>query len=198
MHRTLIMSGFSFIARLMAATTVMFSLSQSLNAAGVGQSSLTAVHDTYIQRGTTTNFGAATTFLVKRDGADFSGGSDRIAYLRFDVDAPQAGVDGASLWLTFTNYPGDGITPFTFQVFGLPDGHANESFDESALNFSNATNASTTLPGSLNLATGCGISSRRMRTTTSASSFFASLPTSPSQVFLLPVKTPISDSGRRW
>ncbi len=150
MHRILMMPGFSFFPRLMAATVAAVSLAPALQAAGVGQSSLTAVHDTYIQRGTTTDFGAATTFLVKRDGADFSGGSDRIAYLRFDVNAPQVGVDGASLWLTFTNYPGDGTTPFNFQVFGLPDGHANESFDESTLNFSNATNASNTLPGSLN------------------------------------------------
>ena len=144
------MPGLLRFPRLLAATAAVISLVPALQAAGVGQSSLTAVHDTYIQRGTTTNFGAATTFLVKRDGADFSGGSDRMGYLRFDVDAPLAAVDGASLWLTFTSHPGDGSTPFTFQVFGLPDGHPNESFDESTLNFSNATNASTTLPGSLN------------------------------------------------
>jgi autotransporter-associated beta strand protein len=120
------------------------------HAAGIGQTLLTAVHDTYVQRGTTTDFGAATTFLVKRDGADFSGGSDRIGYLRFAIGGPLAAVDSASLLLTFTNYPGDGTTPFTFEVFGLPDGHPDEAFDESLLNFSNATNASTTLPGSLN------------------------------------------------
>ncbi len=121
-----------------------------LHAAGIGQTANTAVHDTYIQRGTTTDVGAATTFLVKRDGANFSGGSDRIGYFRFAVGGPLAAVDSASLLLSFTNYPGDGTTPFTFEVFGLPDGHPNEAFDESLLNFSNATNASTTLPGSLN------------------------------------------------
>lgn len=121
-----------------------------LHAAGIGQTSQTAAHDTYIQRGTTSDFGAATTFLVKRDGVDFSGGSDRIGYLRFTVNGPLAAVDSASLLLSFTNYPGDGTTPFSFEVFGLPDGHPNEAFDESALNFSNASNASTTLPGSFN------------------------------------------------
>lgn len=150
MRRIPMIPGFSIIQRFAALAAVMVPFAPGLRAAGVGQSSLTAVHDTYIQRGSTTDFGAATTFLVKRDGADFSGGSDRIGYLRFDLDAPAAMVESASLWLTFTNYPGDGTTPFTFQVFGLPDGHPNESFDESTLNFSNATNASTSLPGSLN------------------------------------------------
>lgn len=142
------------VLRLIAAAGFGLALSMPClsHAAGIGQTAVTAVHDTYIQRGTTTDVGAATTFLVKRDGADFSGGSDRIGYLRFAVDGPLAAVDSASLLLSFTNYPGDGTTPFTFEVFGLPDGHPNEAFDESLLNFSNATNASTTLPGSLNSA----------------------------------------------
>ena len=140
------------VLRLIAVVMFGFALAISCvsHAAGIGQGSLTAVHDTYIQRGTTTDFGATTTFIVKRDGVDFSGGSDRIGYLRFAIDGPLATVDSASLLLTFTNYPGDGTTPFTFEVFGLPDSHPDEAFDESLLNFSNATNASTTLPGSLN------------------------------------------------
>jgi autotransporter-associated beta strand protein len=133
-----------------AALWLALSMPCLSHAAGIGQTAFTAVHDTYIQRGSTTDYGAGTTFLVKRDGADFSGGSDRIGYLRFAVGGPISAVDSASLLLSFTNYPGDGTTPFTFEVFGLPDGHPNEAFDESLLNFSNATNASTTLPGSLN------------------------------------------------
>jgi autotransporter-associated beta strand protein len=136
--------------RLIAAVSPAFVAQGVTQGAGISQQSLIALQDTYIQRGTTTDFGAVTTFLVKRDGVDFSGGSDRIGYLRFALDAPSPAVDSASLLLSFTNYPGDGTTPFTFEVFGLPDGHPNEAFDESLLNFGNATNASTTLPGSLN------------------------------------------------
>ncbi|MEY3897083.1 MAG: hypothetical protein RLZZ214_2604, partial [Verrucomicrobiota bacterium] len=138
------------VLRLIPAAALALAMPCISHAAGIGQTSITAIQDTYIQRGTSTDFGAATTFLAKRDGADFSGGSDRIGYLRFVVSGPLAAVDSASLLLTFTNYPGDGTTPFTFEVFGLPDGHSNEAFDESLLNFSNAANASTTLPGSLN------------------------------------------------
>jgi autotransporter-associated beta strand protein len=136
--------------RLFSVAALALVISCTTHASGIGQAFLTAVQDTYIQRGTTSDFGAATTLLVKRDGAGFSGGSDRIGYLRFAVGGPPAAVDSAGLLLTFTNYPGDGATPFTFEIFGLPDGHPNEDFNESLLNFSNATNASTTLPGSLN------------------------------------------------
>lgn len=140
------------ISLLIAAAVLALAVPCISHAAGIGQTSSIPIQDTYIQRGTSTDFGAATTFLVKRDGADFAGGSDRIGYLRFGVDGPLATVDSASLLLTFTNYPGDGTTPFTFEVFGIPEGHPNEVFDESLLNFSNAANASTTLPGSLNSA----------------------------------------------
>ena len=138
--------------RVFFVSWLVIALIASLNAAGVDQKFLTAVHDTYIQRGTYTDNGGATTFLIKRDSADFSGGSDRFGYLHFAIDAPAVAVDSASLFLTFTNYPGDGTTPFTFEVFGLPDGHPDEAFSESSLNFSNAINSSTNLPGSLNAA----------------------------------------------
>lgn len=122
-----------------------------LQAAGFDQQSYTPSHDAFIQRGApTATAGSGDEFLVKRDSATVSGSSDRIAYLRFSTTAPYAVVDGASLFLTINNYAGDGTTPFTFEVCGLPDGHANESFNETLLTFNTATNATTSMPGSLN------------------------------------------------
>jgi len=122
-----------------------------LHAAGFDQQSFTPSHDAFIQRGAPNSpAGTGDEFLVKRDSATVSGGSDRIAYLRFSTAAPYPGVDSASLFLTLNNYAGDGTTPFTFQIFGLPDGHPNESFNETLLTFNTATNATTTMPGSLN------------------------------------------------
>lgn len=138
------------VLRLIAAGSLALALPGTSPGAGIGQASFTAAQDTHIQRGASSDFGSATTFLVKRDSADFSNSTDRIGYLGFDIGEPLAAVDSASLLLTFTNYPGDGTTPFTFEVFGLPDGHPDEAFNESLLNFSNASNASSTLPGSLN------------------------------------------------
>jgi hypothetical protein len=122
-----------------------------LHAAGFDQQSFTPSHDAFIQRGSpTATAGTGDEFLVKRDSATVSGGSDRIAYLRFSTAAPYTVVDSASLFITINNYAGDGTTPFTFEVFGLPDGHPNESFSETLLAFNTATNATTTMPGSLN------------------------------------------------
>ncbi len=123
----------------------------ALHAAGFDQQSFTPSHDAFIQRGSpTATAGTGDEFLVKRDSATVSGGSDRLAYLRFSTAAPYAVVDSASLFLTLNNYSGDGTTPFTFELFGLPDGHPNESFNETLLTFNTATNATTTMPGSLN------------------------------------------------
>jgi hypothetical protein len=122
-----------------------------VHAAGFDQHAFTPSHDTFVQRANpTSTAGSGGEFLVKRDSATASGGSDRLGYLRFTTAAPYSVVDGASLHITINQYPGDGSTPFTFEVFGLPDGHANESFNESQLTFNTATNATTSMPGSLN------------------------------------------------
>ena len=105
--------------------TVLACFPSSARAIGFDQQSYTPTHDTFIQRGApTTTAGTGDEFLVKRDSATVSGGSDRIGYLRFSTAAPYTVVDSASLFISFNNYPGDGTTPFTFEVFGLPDGHA--------------------------------------------------------------------------
>ncbi len=120
-----------------------------LHAAGFEQSLHTAAADAHVERGSpSSNFGVSQTLLVKRSAATTSAGTDRIAYLRFTVDGPLSTINGAALELTFGQFPGDGTTPFTFEVYGLPDGHADEAFDENTLTFSNAANTSTSAPGS--------------------------------------------------
>lgn len=138
------------IGRCLIASAKILPLAPTLlPAAGTEQLSFTATHDTFIQRGSAANHGSGTSLAVKREGAAISGGTDRIGYLRFDVPGRFDSVTDATLCLSFRQYPGDGTTPFSFRVYGLPDGHANEDFDESTLNFTNARNASTRLPGSL-------------------------------------------------
>jgi len=110
-----------------------------------------ASHDTFIQRGTATNHGDSNTIMLKRERADRSGGTDRIGYLRFDVPVGPLRVAGGSLVLAIKAHPGSGGTPFSFRLFGLPDGHADEAFDESLLNFSIAANATKSRGGSLNV-----------------------------------------------
>lgn len=120
-----------------------------LHAAGFEQSLHTAAADAHVERGSpSSNFGSSQTMLVKRSAATTSAGTDRFAYLRFTVDGPLSTINGAALELTFSQFPGDGTTPFTFEVYGLPDGHPDEAFNENTLAFSNAANASTSAPGS--------------------------------------------------
>jgi len=119
--------------------------------AGFEQALHPAVADTYIERGSpAVPQGSAQTLLMKRASATSSNGTDRACYLRFSVDSDCAAVTDALLELTFSQYPGDGTTAFTFDVYGLPDGHANETFDEDTLTFSSAVNASSSISGSFN------------------------------------------------
>ena len=146
------------IGRCLIASASILPLAPTLlPAAGTEQLSFTATHDTFIQRGSAANHGSGTSLAVKREGTAISGGTDRIGYLRFDVPGRFASLTDATLCLSFRQHPGDGTAPFSFRVYGLPDGHANEDFDESTLNFTNAGNASTRLPGSLDPAGLCDL-----------------------------------------
>ena len=121
-----------------------------LAASAIEQRNLALAADTYIQRGSSTIFGTGTTFLVKRDFAATSGGTDRIGYLRFTTPASTPTTTAASLVLTITSYPGDTNGPFAFEIFGLPDSHPDEAFDSATFNFTSAANAATNAPGSFN------------------------------------------------
>jgi autotransporter-associated beta strand protein len=121
----------------------------SRTASGQTSCVLTAKADTYIQRNAPiANNGSATTVLAKRESATGSGSYDRIGYFRFLTPTSFGEPDDVSLSLTVTDNAGYGGTLFGFTVYGLPDGHANEAFDEAALNFNTAVNASTSASGS--------------------------------------------------
>lgn len=126
-------------------------VSASFAWAGFEQSSHIASADTYIERGSPTlNYGSATTVLMKRSSLTSGHGTDRISYLRFTLDTAATAVSEAVLELSISQYSGDGTTPFTFRVYGLPDGHPDEAFNESTFSFSTAANASSTASGSFN------------------------------------------------
>ena len=133
------------------ALTIFVFAPVPLTAAGYEQSMHPAAADTYIERGSpTVPRGTAQTLLMKRASAASSNGTDRAAYLRFPLPSDRATVTEAALELTFSQYPGDGTLPFTFDLYGLPDGHPDEAFEENTLTFSTATNASNSVAGSFN------------------------------------------------
>ena len=132
------------------ALIMLLALCHTAHAASSEQQLVRAVHDTFIQRGTAASQGDSNSIMVKRELTNGSGGTDRVGYLRFDVPGRRGSVLGGSLVLWIKAHPGSGGTPFSFRLFGLPDGHADETFDESLLSFSNATNASKSHNGGLN------------------------------------------------
>ena len=85
--------------------------------------------DSYVQLGSTTNFGNATDVVIKDNG---TGTTTRKGYLRFGL--PEGGTTSASLDLTVSinNEGGVGVTPQTHSVnvWGLRDGNAGEAWIE--------------------------------------------------------------------
>jgi hypothetical protein len=66
--------------RLVAVGALALALPCISPGAGIGQASFTAARDSYIQRGTCTDFGAATTFLAKRDRIADGGASRQLEW----------------------------------------------------------------------------------------------------------------------
>lgn len=138
------------------------SLCGRLLAAGTESHTATLVADTYIQRGTaTTSYATSPTLNLRRDSNTGSSTGDRYAYLRFSVSGVPAStiVDTATLRLTLLAGAGSGATAFTYDVYGLPDGHPDEAFDPAALLFSTASNASSSTAGSFALGTAWSLGS---------------------------------------
>jgi autotransporter-associated beta strand protein len=108
--------------------------------------------DTYTRKDSaTSNFGTENGIWTKKASTSSSDNSDRNGYLRFATTPftdSSTWVEQASLTLKATSRPGNGTTYFSFDLYGMPDGHPDESFGETTLTFSNAANSSTNLPGS--------------------------------------------------
>jgi|GEM_PF-502059 len=117
-----------------------------------GFTSISPVADTYTRKDSaTSNFGSENGVWTKKASTSSSDNGDRNGYLRFAATPftdSSTWVEQASLTLKATNRPGNGTTYFSFDLYGMPDGHPDESFGETTLTFSNAANSSTNLPGS--------------------------------------------------
>jgi autotransporter-associated beta strand protein len=110
--------------------------------------------DTYTRKDSAnSSFGAENGIWVQKSSTASSSSGDQIGYLRF-ATTPFTNsftwIEQASLVLDATSFPGSGTTYFSFDLYGMPDGHPDESFGETTLNFSNAVNSSANLPGSFN------------------------------------------------
>lgn len=120
--------------------------------AGVsGAAVLYPVADTYVHQGEpTNNFGSATSVVVANDGGTAQSKSkDRIGLFRFDLTDAPANVTSATLKLTAKASTGN--DDHGYEIWAIPDGEADEAFDESTLTFNNFTYASTAHDGSLDL-----------------------------------------------
>ena len=98
------------------------------------------------------SFGAENGIWVQKTSTASSSG-DQNGYLRFGTTPftnSSTWIEQASLVLDATSFPGSGTTYFSFDLYGMPDGHPDESFGETTLTFSNAVNSSANLPGSFN------------------------------------------------
>ncbi len=106
-------------------------------------------HDTYVHRGNTaTNYGSTTTVVVANDGGSAqSKTKDRIGIFRFDISAAPTNVTSATLKLTAQ--PTAGNDTHGYEIYGIPDGGADEAFDENLLTFDNFAYASTAHDGSM-------------------------------------------------
>jgi len=117
-----------------------------------GFTSISPQADTYTRKDlATSNFGAENGIWTKKASTSGSDNGDRNGYLRFSTtpfNNSSTWVEQASLTLKATNRPGIGTTYFSFDLYGMPDAHPDESFGETTLTFSNAANSSSNLPGS--------------------------------------------------
>ena len=131
---------------------LFLSLLQPKLLADSGITSVSPVADTYTRKDLAdSNFGAETEIWTKKASTGGSASGDRNGYLRFGTTPftnSSTWVEQASLTLKATSRPGSGTTYFSFDLYGMPDGHPDESFGETTLTFSNATNSSANLPGS--------------------------------------------------
>jgi hypothetical protein len=94
-----------------------------------------------------TNFGANDTFYLKNDlGTGFV---NRKGYVRFDLSSIDQPIDDASLSLSFVEDTHTTSAVWSFNVFGLSDGHAGENWSETGITWNNAPANNTASGGSL-------------------------------------------------
>lgn len=113
-----------------------------------GAVELDPVADTYVNRGATDqNYGSSASLNVTNDGGSLiSKVKDNYALIRFDISSVVGPITGA----TFTATSNTDDT-FQFQLWAIPDGGADEDFNETTLTFDTFDYASSSLEGSIDL-----------------------------------------------
>ena len=96
---------------------------------------------------TNTNFGTLDTFDLKNDAG--TGFLNRKGYLRFDHSSVNDPINNASLRLSFVEDNHATFATWTFNVYGLSDGHSGENWLETGITWNNAPANNTSSGGLL-------------------------------------------------
>jgi hypothetical protein len=119
----------------MRTLTALCAICASIVSSAASAATLGVAADTYVMRNSTTDNSAAAPLIVKNGNNPPDNSTDRVTFLRFDTTGLTP-VTAASLTLAIHN----NAVPAGFQVqlYGIPDGAANENFDASTLTFANS------------------------------------------------------------
>jgi hypothetical protein len=93
------------------------------------------------------NFGTTDTIYLKNDWG--TGFVNRKGYVRFDLSSVNEPIDDASLSLSFVEDTHTTSAVWSFNVYGLSDGHAGENWSETGITWNNAPANNTSSGGSL-------------------------------------------------
>ena len=96
---------------------------------------------------TNTNFGTSDTFYLKNDAG--TGFVHRKGYLRFDHSSINEPINNAILRLSFVEDTHTTFATWTFNVYGLLDGHSGENWLETGITWNNAPANNTSSGGVL-------------------------------------------------
>jgi hypothetical protein len=93
------------------------------------------------------NFGTEESFHLKNDLS--RGFDNRKGYVRFDLSSINQPINDATLRLSFSEDTHSSSAVWSFNVFGLSDGHTNENWSETGITWYNAPAHNITDGGSL-------------------------------------------------
>jgi hypothetical protein len=117
----------------------------------VGNGADTYITSSYYNNAANQNYGSAEVVAIKHDLV--MPGNNRKGYLRFDLSSLLSPIIDASLQLCYAGKGSDpSASPSTYNVYGLNDGHAGESWDESTITWNNAPGNYTASAGGLVIA----------------------------------------------
>lgn len=131
--------------RTVPALIASLALTASASAATIDLTTATgAGADTTVRRNSTANFSNDTTIAIKKQGEGENDNNDRIGLLKFDTSSLISASPIASVTLnlmsggtTSTGNSGNSfLAGHVVNLYGIPDGHAQENFNPATLTFS--------------------------------------------------------------